>query len=180
MNPAEQAAQQACREWGLPAPQLVRTGMSSLHVAGDVVVRVVHDTGSAAQVLWLAEALAERGVRVARHVRAPLAIDGFEVFGLQRLTECGPIDWRTVGTMVRRVHDWPVAEVVPHHSLPHAGEFAWWQADTLMAEVDDLLDDEARRGLRAAIDEHGGWRERGADALVCHGDVHPGDRKSVV
>ncbi|MDO8390166.1 MAG: aminoglycoside phosphotransferase family protein [Actinomycetota bacterium] len=149
--------------------------MSSLYAAGDVAVRVVSGVESASRVLWLAHALTERGVRVAQHVRPPLIVDGFTAFGLERLSEVGRVDWRTVGEMVRRVHDWPTAEVTPHHAVPNAGEFPWWQAEPVMAEVDDLLDHVARRGLQEAIGHHGGWRGRTAPLVLCHGDVHPGN-----
>jgi thiamine kinase-like enzyme len=45
----------------------------------------------------------------------------------------------------------------------------------VLAEVEDLLDQEARVGLLAAIVRHGDWRAQVADRVVCHGDVHPGN-----
>lgn len=175
MSPARLAAAHACREWALPEPTLVRTGMSSLYSAGDTVVRVVPGRAPTDEALWLVGALTRRGVRVARHVRAPLVLDGCTVFGLERLADVGAIDWREVGAMLRRVHDWAPAEVAAHHPLAIAADFAWWRADEMLAEVADLIDIPARRGLEAAIAAHGDWRDRAGTPLVCHGDVHPGN-----
>jgi len=149
--------------------------MSTLYRAGDVVVRVVPGEQDVERVLWLAEALIARDVRVARHVRSPYVAEGAAVFALELLHEVRPTDWRRVGEMVRRVHDWPVDEVMPHHALPRAADFPWWQVETILAEVDDLLDGGAREGLGAAIAAHGDWRDRTTALVVCHGDVHPGN-----
>jgi len=175
VNRAQHAAERACTEWQLPSPYLIRSGMSSLYLAGDVAVRVVNGVSFAPRVLWLAEALAERGVAVARHVQQPLEVAGCTVFGLERLVEVGRVNWRAVGEMMRRVHDWPADEVSPHHPLPRASEFPWWRAPTMLAEMHDLLDDAARDGLVEAITQHGGWRDRSDRPVVCHGDVHPGN-----
>ncbi len=45
-----------------------------------------------------------------------------------------------------------------------------------MADVSDLLDDRARRGLQAAIRRDTTWRTAiRANPVICHGDVHPGN-----
>ena len=40
MNAALLAAAEAAHEWALPSPELIRTGMKSVFVAGDEVLRV--------------------------------------------------------------------------------------------------------------------------------------------
>ena len=83
-------------------------------------------------------------------------------------------DWRAVGQMVARVHALTVDDLPPAYPVPHGEDFPWWQFDELLADVGELLDPAARRGIEAAIDRHGRWAE-GVDRVVCHGDVHPGN-----
>lgn len=167
----------AAATWGLPSPQLLRTGMNMLFTAGDdVVLRVSRPTAPASQAVWLMGALAREGVRVPRLLRPePFEAEGLTVFAVERLHSSGQTDWREVGAMVRRVHDWPTFEVRGRYPLPKADSFPWWNVASAFAEVDDLLDDAARAGLSAAIAQHGDWRERVTARVVCHGDVHPGN-----
>ncbi|MEQ1699676.1 MAG: aminoglycoside phosphotransferase family protein [Ilumatobacteraceae bacterium] len=174
---ASAAAAVAAAKWGLPAPEHLRTGMNTLFVAGDeVVLRVSRPTAPASQAVWLMGALARLGVRVPRQLRAePFEAHGLTVFAVERLHPVGDVDWREVGAMVRRVHDWPTFEVRGRYPLPKADAFPWWNVPAALAEVDDLLDERARAGLHAAIAAHGDWRECVTARVVCHGDVHPGN-----
>lgn len=174
---ATAAAAEAAARWGLQAPEHLRTGMNVLFTAGDeVVLRVSRPTAPASQAVWLMSALARQGVRVPRILRPePIEAHGLTVFAVEQLHPVGEIDWREVGSMVRRVHDWPTFEVRGRYPLPKADGFPWWNVSAAFAEVDDLLDDEARDGLRTAISAHGDWRERVPSRVVCHGDVHPGN-----
>jgi Ser/Thr protein kinase RdoA (MazF antagonist) len=174
---AAAAAVEAAATWGLPAPQHLRTGMNALYAAGDeVVLRVCRPTAPASQAIWLMEALARLGVRVPRLLR-PRAVEahGLTVFAVERLHPLGEPDWREVGAMLRRVHDWPTFEVRGRYPLPKSDSFPWWNAAAAMTEVDDLLDNASRDGLSRAIAAHGDWRERVTARVVCHGDVHPGN-----
>ena len=174
---AAAAAAEAAARWGLPSPQHLRTGMNALFATGEeVILRVCHPTAPASQALWLADRLRERGLRVPRFVRpAALEAHGLTVFAVERLHPVGEIDWREVGSMIRSVHEWPAFEVRGRYPLPRCDSFPWWDAAAALTDVSDLLDDPARAGLEAAIGQHGGWRQRVAARVVCHGDVHPGN-----
>jgi len=151
--------------------------MNAIFTAGDeVLLRVSRPTAPASQAVWLADQLSHRGVRVPRLVRpAAIEVHGLTVFAIERFHPVGDIDWIELGTMIRRVHDWPTPEVRGHYPLPKCDSFPWWDASSALAEVDTLLDDAARSGLVAAIADHGTWRERVTSRVVCHGDVHPGN-----
>lgn len=171
------AAESAAAAWGLPAPEHLRTGMNILFAAGDeVVLRVSRPTAPASQAVWLMGALARQGVRVPQLLRSEaFEAHGLTVFAVERLRPVGDVDWREVGALVRRVHDWPTLDLRGRYPLPKADSFPWWNVSAALADVDDLLDDPARSGLRRAIAEHGDWRERVTGRVVCHGDVHPGN-----
>ncbi len=151
--------------------------MNALFECGDdVMLRVSRPTAPASQALWLAGALEAHGVRVPKRVRpSAIEVHGLTVFAIERVTSAAEIDWREVGSMVRLVHEWPTFEVRGRYPLPKSDNFPWWNANAALAEVDDLLDAEARAGLMAAIARHGDWRERVTCRVVCHGDVHAGN-----
>ena len=161
-------ARRAVEAWDLPAPELLRSGMSSVFVAGDVVLRVSADVPSPE----LAGVLSAAGVRVPVPVRPePFVSDGLVATAWERIAAVdAEVDWREVGRMVALVHALAVDAVpVP---LPRCEEFPWWHFDELVDEVGDLIDAAAMTGLRATIDRHRGW-EQWVDGVVCHGDVHP-------
>ncbi len=169
-------AHQVASQWDLPAPVLLRIGMNALFIVGDdVMLRIGHTTAAPEQALWLADLLAQRGVRVPRHVRQPIVVEGYSVFAVERVHSHGPLDWTEIGAAVRRVHQIPIGETLGRHPLPRGATFPWWDTAVLLAEVDDLLDDRSRSGLAAAIREHGDWQTRATPDVLCHGDVHPGN-----
>lgn len=174
---AHRAAECAATKWGLPTPAPLRSGMSCMYTAGDdVVLRVCRTTSPPGQAVWLAGQLALRGVRVPRHVRdVPVVFEGLAVYAIERLEAAGPLDWAEVGSMIRRVHDWPAEEVRGHYPLPFCGDLPWWNAEAGLASVADLLDEGSILALRSAIETHGGWRKRASSRVVCHGDLHPGN-----
>ena len=93
----------------------------------------------------------------------------------ERIESTGdPTDWEAVGEMVRTVHGLDRSQLPPAYPLGSPASFAWWDFDALFAEVGNDIDAAARGGLTAAIERHTGW-EQFDDALVCHGDVHPGN-----
>jgi Ser/Thr protein kinase RdoA (MazF antagonist) len=173
-------ARRAADELGLPTPVLVRMGMNASFVAGDVVLRVSHANADVALSVALARLLENHGVRVPRPA-APgaVAVEGdLSVSAWERIVATGgePVDWRGVGAMVARVHRIEPSALPPGLPLPNPSALPWWDFDRMLADVDDLLDLPARDGLVAAIERHRGWRESArTGAVVCHGDVHPGN-----
>ncbi len=86
------------------------------------------------------------------------------------------VDWHAVGAAVRRVHAVALDELPEGYPVPSPVDFPWWDFDALLAEVADLIDDDARRGIEATLEQRGGWqRAIAVDEVLCHGDVHPGN-----
>jgi hypothetical protein len=165
-------AEEAAAQWGLPAPVLLRVGMNSIFVAGDDVMLRVGELSSTAdaEVAWM-ERMAQIDVRVPALLRPPLTRGARAVLAVERIHPGGDVDWSAVGAMVRRVHS---LEAPP--GLPFCGTFVHWQIESLLSDVDDLLDPAARAGLAACVQRWSGWRARAASMpVVCHGDVHPGN-----
>ena len=150
--------------------------MNAIYSAGDVVLRVSRPSAPAEAALDLARLLAVAGVHVPAPARDDVVHDGeLAVTAWERLVLVpAEPDWRAAGQMVARVHALTVADLPPAFPVPHGEDFPWWQFDELLADVGELLDPAARRGIEAAIDRHGRWAED-VDRVVCHGDVHPGN-----
>jgi aminoglycoside phosphotransferase (APT) family kinase protein len=174
MSDRDELAAIAAREWGLPAPVLVRAGMSTLFAAGDdVMLRVnVPAVSPALEFAWMSM-MSRLGVRVPAMRREVIERDGLAVVGIERIHPVGEVDWQEVGAMVRRVHTIAPADAGP---LPWCGDFPHWQVEALLDEVRDHVDDEALIGISACLNRWSGWHERlHEDTVVCHGDVHPGN-----
>ena len=123
--------------------------MNAIYTAGDVVLRVGRPTAPASAAIELAELLTSIGVRVPAPAREDAVSDGdLAVTAWERFTliDAEP-DWQVAGEMVARVHALAVDELPPAYPVPHGEEFAWWQFDVLLADVGDLLDPAARRGI---------------------------------
>jgi len=173
---AEQAARAATAAWHLPEPVLRRAGMNVIFTCGEVVLRVSAPSTDASASIELARFLHDQGLRVPSSVRTDAVVEGGLSVTAWDLIEPSeePIDWRTVGEMVRRVHDLPAGslpEIVP---LPWPDDLPWWDFPQLLETTAAAIDGAARRGLEAAIARHVGWHDF-ADRVVCHGDVHPGN-----
>ena len=173
---ATQAARQAAAQWGLDEPQLLRVGMNAIFQVDGVVLRVSAPTVDAAASLELLGHLARAGVRVPVAARDDVVRHrGLSVTGWQHLeSTAAPIDWRGVGAMVRSVHELDATELPASVPLPAPASFPWWDFDTLLARVAEAIDPPARLGLVTTIERHRGWRDADG-AVVCHGDVHPGN-----
>ena len=169
-------ARRACAAWSLPEPELLRIGMNGIFVVGEAVVRVGRVTGSAAAAIALAELLDKAGVRVPAPARPDAVSDGpLTATAWERLALVDDeADWREVGRMVAAVHSLPAEAVPDGYPMPPPESFPWWQFDSLVAEVDDLLDPPARDGIVATIERHRDWTG-GVERVVSHGDVHPGN-----
>ena len=154
-----EAARAAAAHWSLDPPALLRIGMNGIFTAGGVVLRVGRVTAPASAAIELAEVLAAAGVRVPEPAwRDAVSIGPLTVTAWERLEliDVAP-DWRTIGTMVRRVHELDRAAIPAAYPVPRGAEFPWWQFDELLAEVDDLLDPRAREGLVAAVERNRWW-----------------------
>lgn len=175
---AAAAADRQAAVWGLGAPVLLRHGMNSLYLADGVVLRVGAATAPAAVSHELVTWLLDAGVPTLAPVPGLVAdVEGFAVTGWRYVHGTGEaVDWRAIGGAVRRVHSLDPAAAPPGYPIPEPAVFPWWQFDAMIADVEDDVDDRALEGLRAAIDRHRGWDAAVREgALLCHGDVHPGN-----
>ncbi len=171
------AAAAAARTWRLDPPTLVRVGMNAIYAAGPVVLRVGRPTAPAAAAIELATVLADHGVRVPAPARTEpfVADDGLAVTAWERIAPVdGEADWRTVGAMIAAVHAIDRDILPADYPLPPGESFPWWQLDDELADVAGVVDPQARDALAASIERHAGWAT-GAERVVCHGDVHPGN-----
>jgi hypothetical protein len=175
---ADRAAARAVDAWGLDRAVLMRRGMNALYVCGEVVLRIGHTTAPAHLAHDLVEVMRSHGVyTVAPVIGLAADFDGLTVTAWERVVVVDEaIDWAAVGDAVRHVHDVGDGEVPAGYPAPSPTSFPWWDFDSLLGEVADLLDGSARRGLEAAIARHDGWHDEVAvDPVICHGDVHPGN-----
>lgn len=178
LPPARRAAATVAAEWGLAEPTLLRRGMNAIYACGSEVVRVGHATAPAAASHELADVLADHGVPVATPATGHTAdLDGFAVTGWERIRPSRlPIDWEAVGAAVARIHAIEPSEIPDAYPLPSPVTFPWWDFDALLESVADRIDAAALNGLRRTIDAGRAWRDVvGRGAVVCHGDVHPGN-----
>lgn len=176
LTAATRAASGAARHWELEPPVLLRTGMNAIFVAGDTVLRVSSPNAPAEVSLELASFWLGRSVAVPRPARDDVVTDGeYRVTAWERIEpRSEPIDWVAVGSLVRRVHETDRAALPAGVPLPAPSSLPWWDFDALLARAAPALDGPARAGLEAAIRRHRGWSDP-AGAVVCHGDVHPGN-----
>ncbi len=175
---AQQVAAAAAVAWRLPEPTLLRRGMNAIYECGDEIVRVGRATAPAAASHDLAAVLARYGVPIAAPVTGHTAdIDGFAVTGWERIVDSAvPIDWEVVGAAVARIHAIDLSELPVAYPVPSPTTFPWWEFDGLLNTLADHIDAEALAGLARTIRAGKTWRDDiGHGAVVCHGDVHPGN-----
>lgn len=176
----------AAATWGLSAPVLIRHGMNvifrardaSRGVGGDVVVRVSSPSVHASCSIELAAALASHGVPVVAPARTDVVEAGeLSATAWDHIASSGdPIDWRAVGAIVRRVHELAPGDLPDAVPTPSPAAFPWWDFDRLLDDAGAALDPAARTGIAMAVDRWSGWAAWDpADAVICHGDVHPGN-----
>lgn len=178
LDAARRVAASAAATWSLPEPTLLRRGMNAIFVCGAEVLRVGRATAPAVTSHELASVLAHRGVRVATPVDGhTVDLDGFAVTGWEYIHEVDVgVDWVAVGEAVARIHTIHPSELPAAYPLPSPTTFPWWDFDALLEVVADCIDDAALDGLTSTIRQGTGWREVvGKGAVVCHGDVHPGN-----
>jgi Ser/Thr protein kinase RdoA (MazF antagonist) len=173
---AATAARVAARRWGLEDPELLRVGMNAIFGCGRCVLRVSAPSVPATASLELMAFLADEGVRVPIPARADVVVVGdLNVTCWERLEPVdAPIDWVSVGRMVQTVHGLDRAALPESVPLPSPTTFPWWDFPVLLDRVQPVLDDAARHGIESAIERHRDWTTD-VGAVVCHGDVHPGN-----
>jgi len=175
---AGQVARRWADTWELPTPRVLRHGMNSLYACGGVVLRIGASTAPAAASHELVGWLLDAGVPTVHPVHGLTADDdGLAVTGWEMVRQSRQaVDWEAVGAAVALVHSLPVDEVPDSYPLPDPTSFPWWGFEEMLDDIADEIDAEALDGLRAALDRHPDWRDRvRADAVLCHGDVHPGN-----
>lgn len=178
LDAATAVARRAAIAWRLPEPTLIRLGMNALYDAGDVILRVGRSSGAAPAGHALVATMRAHGVPTINPVDGLAAdLGGYGVSGWERVEQIdAAIDWEAVGAAVRIVHTIPVDALPGDYPVPAPTTFPWWDFETIMRDVGDLLDARAAAGLTAAIDRNADWRDRvSVDGVVCHGDVHPGN-----
>ena len=164
--------------WSLPAPSLLRHGMNSLYLCGDVVLRVGAATAPAVLSHRLVSWLLSCGVPTLHPIEGLAAdVDGLAVTGWEyvRATRQA-VDWEAIGAAVRLVHSLPVDDVPAGYPVPSPAGFPWWDFGSMLEDVSGDLDSVAFEGLAAAVERHRYWVDGIGEApVLCHGDVHPGN-----
>jgi len=173
---AAAAAQVAARRWGLDEPAMLRVGMNAIYRAGSCVLRVSAPSVPATASLELMSFLADAGVRVPTSARSDVVVvDSLEVTCWELLEPIDePIDWMSVGRMVRTVHGLDRDALPASVPLPLPTSLPWWDFAALLGHAEPALDADARAGLESALARHRDWQSLDG-AVVCHGDVHPGN-----
>lgn len=170
------AARVAAEAWALGEIEQIRVGMNGIYRAPNAVLRVSRPSAPAGAALELADFWTDRGLAVNRPARFDVFIVGeYSVTAWEPLEAIDePVDWRRVGEMIHIVHETDPADLPQLVPLPRPETFPWWDFESLLTDVDDLLDPLARAGIVATIERHRWWPEVDV-RVVCHGDVHPGN-----
>ncbi len=178
IDAAAAVADLAAAHWGLSRPVLLRHGMNAIFRSRDVVIRVASPSVDAACSIDLAETLSAHGIPVVAPVREDVVrSNGLAATAWNYVASSGdPVDWRSVGSIIARVHAIAASELPASVPTPTPASFPWWSFDALLAEVSPALDAAARVGIETAVDRHENWAAWDPEtAVVCHGDVHPGN-----
>lgn len=175
---ADAFAVDAARELGLAPPVRMRVGMNALYACDDVVLRVGRPSTRGALAVELAERLEDLGIRVPHPATLRVVErDGIVATAWHRIeAAAGPVDWVAVGGVVRRVHALRHADLPTGYPAPSPTAFPWWDFESVRADVAGDIDAGALAGIDGALDRHRDWRDLvTGGAVVCHGDVHPGN-----
>jgi hypothetical protein len=178
LTTATRCAEVAAAAWSLPTPTLLRMSMNAIFRAGDVIIRVGRPSVPGTQAVALRRLLVDAGLRVPRLLHDEVIThDGHSAFAIGVIDEVGDVDWHEVGTMVRRLHEIPRTAVSAIFPTPWCGSFAWWDFPKALAETRPSLDRVSWAALDQCVERNLPLLERARQgaAVVCHGDVHPGN-----
>ncbi|MEJ7799680.1 MAG: aminoglycoside phosphotransferase family protein [Ilumatobacter sp.] len=168
----------AADRWALDPPELLRHGMNAIYACGDVVLRVGRASAPATASHDLVTVLIAHGVPTVPPVPGlAVDLDGFAVSAWERVRPIErPVDWESVGASIAIAHGLDQSELPDSYPRPSPTVFPWWDFDAMFDSVDGHLDAASHAGLSRAIADGRGWRAAvSVGAVVCHGDVHPGN-----
>jgi hypothetical protein len=173
------SAEVAAEHWRYQPPVLLRLGMNGIFTAGQgVLLRVGSPTAPPQQAIWLADRLTQWGLRVPTYLHdKPFITDKHAVFAIATEVESGSVDWSAIGEMIARLHRIDQHEIARGYPLPFCGDFPWWDFAGLLSDVGADLDTRSRMAIESAVERSLPLLsdQREASAVVCHGDVHPGN-----
>ena len=178
VDAAAAVADIAAATWGLGRPVLLRHGMNVIFRSRDVVIRVASPSVHASCSIDLAVMLTEHDIPVPAAARPDVVeAAGLSATAWEHVASSGdPIDWQAVGSIVRRVHGLSPSDLPATVPTPSPAAFPWWDFDGLLDDVEAALDPAALAGIEAVLERWSGWANWDpATAVVCHGDVHPGN-----
>ena len=175
--PAEGLARLVATELGVGPISLVRSSMNAIYAAGEVIIRVGRTTVDPIVSIGAAQRLSAIGVEAPRPwcerswSSADLGATAWHRIDID--TTCEP-DWHEVGRQIRVLHSVDVASFGGGHPLPNASTFSWWDIPKVISEHRTM--NQADRNTILSAWERLGWvRDRSTDAVICHGDLHPGN-----
>jgi aminoglycoside phosphotransferase (APT) family kinase protein len=182
----DQLARRVAAHLDLPEPRLERTSMNAVYRAGPCAIRICRPTTDPVVALNVSRALTDLGLAVP----VPYDLRSFvepdidpELWAttwehIDHDPSAQP-DWAMVGRMARELHGVDPSRMSAIHPLPVAGGFSWWD---VVATLDDLAASlaPARLSVLRSAHERLQWvlphlRESLDDAVVVHGDLHPGN-----
>ncbi|MEO6653640.1 MAG: aminoglycoside phosphotransferase family protein [Ilumatobacteraceae bacterium] len=175
---AYRTACSAAARWGLEPPELLRHGMNAIYTCGDVVLRVGRASAPAIASHELVTVLIGNGVPTVPPVSGlAIDLDGFAVTAWERVEPVDQaVDWEAVGAAIAITHRLERADLPTSYPTPSPVVFPWWDFDAMFTSVDRQIDTASSAGLARAISDGQGWQAAvPVAAVVCHGDVHPGN-----
>jgi Ser/Thr protein kinase RdoA (MazF antagonist) len=170
---------------------LIRQSMNGVYRAtapdGPVIMRVSRPTGTTLPAIEFAHYLQNFGFEVPAPIsHTPFRHDEIEIT-LWEFIEPDfeePVNWQTIGTFVRHLHDIDPETIATFYPLPKATSFPWWNFDQLLEELrptfvhdDHAILSERWQSLRPYLtDAHNCDVDLSTShATLCHGDIHPGN-----
>ena len=187
----EEGIQQCATDLQLCDISLIRQSMNAVYQAtsanGPLIMRVSRPTTSTQPAIEFADYLRRQGFEVPAPIsQEPFRHDEIEITLWEFIEPHSEhiVNWSTIGSFVRRLHDIDPQDVAKFYPLPKAASFPWWNFDVLLSELgptlnsndcDILLErwERLRPFFRAAQDIT--VESVGDRPVLCHGDIHPGN-----
>ena len=171
--------------------QLIRRSMNAVYkvmsAQGPLIMRVSRPTGTTGPAIEFAQYLQRNGLEVpAPSSVVPFRHDEIEIT-LWEFIEPDPkqlVDWRAIGTFVRRLHDIDPNDIAKFYPLPKATSFPWWNFDHLLDELRPTFTDDDHailmkrwQALRPYFlaAQNINLESSANRSVLCHGDIHPGN-----